>query len=247
MTERVAGVLLDVDDTLVDTRGAFTTAWRALVTEYLPHLEGDAVGDVVGVWRADAEGHYAAYTRGELDYDEQRRLRVNAIHERFGASPLEPADFVTWNEAFEAGFRSGWAVFDDVLAAVEELRAAGVLLGVVTNAAAPYQRAKLDAVGLADLPVLVGVDLLGVGKPDVRVFQEGARRLGVDPAVTAYVGDELHVDALGAHGAGLLGVWLDRPGTRGRPVGEDEIDAALSAGVRRIEGLAGLAGVLGLS
>lgn len=243
----VAGVLLDVDDTLVDTRGAFTVAWEGLVAEYLPHLGADAVGEVVQVWRTDSAGHYQAYVGGRLDYEEQRRLRVNALHEHFGAAPVALADFPRWNEAFEEGFRAGWAAFDDALAAVDELRSAGVPVGVVTNAAAAYQQLKLEKIGLADLPVLVGVDLYGFGKPDARVFHEGARRLGVEPAQAAYVGDELHADALGALGAGLLGVWLDRPGTRGRPVGDDEITSALAAGVRRIERLVDLQAELDLS
>ena len=32
------------------------------------------------------------------------------------------------------------------------------------------------------------------------------------PAQAAYIGDRLHTDAIGAARAGLLGVWLDRPG-----------------------------------
>ena len=242
----VRGVLLDVDDTLVDTRGAFTVAWRGVVAEYLPHLGSDAVGDVVQLWRADAAGHYQAYVAGRLDYEEQRRLRVNALHEHFGAAPVARGDFPRWNEAFEAGFRSGWAAFDDALAAVDDLRSAGVPVGVVTNAAAGYQQLKLEKIGLGDLPVLVGVDLFGFGKPDARVFHEGARRLGIAPGRAAYVGDELHADGLGAARAGLLGVWLDRPGTRGRPVGEDEIAVALDAGVRRIERLVELRAALDL-
>jgi putative hydrolase of the HAD superfamily len=66
--------------------------------------------------------------------------------------------------------------------------------------------------GLADdVPLLVGVDTLGFGKPDPRVFAEACRRLGTEPARTAYVGDELDVDARAAVAAGLRGVWLARP------------------------------------
>ena len=65
--------------------------------------------------------------------------------------------------------------------------------------------------------MLVGVDTLGFGKPDPRVFLEGARLLGTDPTRTAYVGDEPTVDALAAHQARLTGVWLDRAGHRRGP------------------------------
>ena len=37
--------------------------------------------------------------------------------------------------------------------------------------------------------------------------------MGSEPARTAYVGDDLVVDALAAREAGLAGIWLDRRGT----------------------------------
>lgn len=87
----------------------------------------------------------------------------------------------------------------------------------------------------------------GSGKPDPRVFAEACRRLGTDPARTAYVGDELDVDARGALAAGLVGVWLDRPGTRrGGPHPEDPASARAS-GVHVVHGLADLPVALGLT
>jgi putative hydrolase of the HAD superfamily len=120
-------------------------------------------------------------------------------------------------------------------------------VGVVTNAATELQERKLRSAGLAEwLPVLVGVDTFGFGKPDPRVFLAGTSKLGTDPARTAYVGDEPTVDALGAHEAGLVGVWLDRPGARRD--GEHDVDVAVmrAAGVRVIAGLTDLPGVFDL-
>src|SRR5690606_25275251 len=77
-----------------------------------------------------------------------------------------------------------------------------------------YQRIKLDACGLERVQVFVGVDTFGFGKPDARVFLEGARQLGMVPDEVAYVGDEPDLDAFGAANAGLTGIWLDRPGAR---------------------------------
>jgi putative hydrolase of the HAD superfamily len=87
---------------------------------------------------------------------------------------------------------------------------------------------KLRRVGLAErIEVLVGVDALGVGKPDSRVFRLVCGRLGVDPASTLYVGDELDVDARAARRAGPAGVWLDRRGTRG-PLAELDVPVVTS-------------------
>jgi putative hydrolase of the HAD superfamily len=52
-----------------------------------------------------------------------------------------------------------------------------------------------------------------------------------------YVGDELDVDAAGAVAAGLVGVWLDRPGPRRVVVDEAE---AVATGVVVVHSLAEL-------
>ena len=117
-------------------------------------------------------------------------------------------------------------------------------VGALSNASVAYQTLKLERVGLAgSVPLLVGVDTLGFGKPAPEVYLEACRRLGTDPARTAYVGDELDVDAVAARAAGLIGVWLDRPGPRRVPVSDEEIAAS---GVVVLHGLADLPAALGL-
>ena len=63
------------------------------------------------------------------------------------------------------------------------------------NAAVAYQQEKLAASGLERMPMLVGVDTLGFGKPDPRVFALACELIGEDPADVAYVGDEYDIDA----------------------------------------------------
>jgi putative hydrolase of the HAD superfamily len=54
---------------------------------------------------------------------------------------------------------------------------------------------------------------VGAAKPDARIFEHACRLLGVHPRDAVYVGDRFETDALGAAGAGLTGVWLDRRAT----------------------------------
>lgn len=241
----VDGVLLDIDDTLVDTRAAFAAALSAVAAVHLPHVPAERHPELLATWRADAGGHYARYTRGEVAYDDQRRARANELHALHGGPELDVEAYTEWNRLFDAAFRDAWAPHDDAAEAVDALIAAGVAVGCLSNAAIAYQTAKLEAVGLADrVPLLVGVDTFGVGKPDPRVFLEAARRLGTDPARTAYVGDELDVDAVAAGATGMLGVWLDRPGLRDPAA--DVRAAAAAAGVVTIRSLHELPAALGL-
>ncbi len=243
---RIHGVLLDVDDTLVDTKGAFAKALTAVAVEYLPHVPADEYPRLLAHWRSDPGGHYERYTRGETDVRTQRLLRADLLHRTFGGEPVTEHTFADWDALFWGTFEQSWRPFDDARPGLDALLAAGVAVGVVTNAATELQERKLRVAGLTDLPVLVGVDTLGYGKPHPDVFTEGARLLGTDAARTAYVGDEPEVDARGAHDAGLVGVWLDRPGARRDDEHHVDADALRGAGMVVVTGLADLPAALRL-
>ena len=239
----VDGVLFDVDDTLVDTHGAFAEALAAVSRTWLPDLDPARDVEVLDHWRADAGGRYRRYTRGESSYREQRMARANDLHATFGGRVLDDAAYDEWNTLFEDRFTGSWAAHADAHAVVRQLLEAGVVVGALTNAATEYQVRKLTRTGLIDdVPLLVGVGTLGFGKPDPRVFAEACRRLGTTPERTAYVGDELDVDARAATAAGLRGVWLARPGLGAKDANAGE-PAATDVVIRS---LAELPGVLGL-
>ncbi|MBE9939116.1 HAD family hydrolase, partial [Cellulosimicrobium cellulans] len=172
------GVLFDVDDTLVDTRAAFAQAIAAASRVWLPHLPEERYDEVLALWRADPNGHYRAYTRGEVDFDAQRMARANELQAAFGGELLDDAAYVDWKDLFWGTFEASWAAFADSRGVVDALAGAGVRVGSLTNARVELQTRKLAAAGLADVPLLVGVDTLGFGKPDPRVFAEACRRLG---------------------------------------------------------------------
>lgn len=65
-------VLLDIDDTLVDTRAAFTAAVGQVLRHWLPHLDDDRAQEAVLHWAGDRDGHCRAFTRGECSFAEQR-------------------------------------------------------------------------------------------------------------------------------------------------------------------------------
>ena len=193
----IDGILFDIDDTLVDTRGAFGTALATIARRYLPDVTPDRDADLVTFWRADANDHFGAvHARRDrsgraADVPGQRAARASSA-----ARPWTTRASRRGTTVFDTTFREAWSAHEDVDAVLERLLDAGLHVGALTNAALAYQTDKLERTGLADrVPLLVGLDTLGFGKPDPRVFVEACRRLGTDPARTAYVGDELDVDA----------------------------------------------------
>lgn len=243
LNDRIEGVLFDIDDTLVDTRGAFAHALSVLAGEYLTELPTGRHGEVLAMWRADTHGHYRAYTRGEKSAREQRMARANELHSEFGGVHLDDRGFDEWDDLFQSSFKEGWKAFDESRSVIDELRARGYRVGALSNAGLALQTEKLAACGLGDVDILVTLDTFGVGKPDPRVFVEASRLLGVSLGASAYVGDELDIDARGALGAGLgQGIWVDRPGARRGGTHEESTAAAVAEGIAVVPSLAELLG-----
>ncbi len=93
--------------------------------------------------------------------------------------------------------------------ALDRLRKAGYRLGVVSNSDGRAEEA-LAAAGLrAFFEVVVDSQLVGVEKPDPRIFQLALEQLGIPAADALYVGDIYEVDVVGARRAGMAVVLVD--------------------------------------
>lgn len=206
----LTGVLLDADDTVYDTRAAMHEAGAATAAGLWPSADPGLAAQAGVRFRDDPAGHFAAYTRGEVDFASMRRARVAELAAWLG-QPVDDTDHDRFDALYEPAFLGALRPFPEVRGAVDRWRAAGLAVGILTNSSGAYTMAKLEAAGLADLvDVVCSRDTTGVGKPDAGAFHEACRRLGTDPAATLYVGDDLGADALGAADAGLPAVWLVR-------------------------------------
>jgi len=240
-----AVVLFDLDDTLFAHSRAVASGVAAYRAAHGGALA--AADDAVELarWYALEEQHYHRYLAGEIDYREQRRHRARGFVEPFGLDLASDVDADDWFGRYLVEYERAWELYDDTLPALDALEALrpGVRFGVITNAELPFQRSKMDTTGLAPrIELTVASGEVGVVKPHPRIFEYACERFGVAPADAAYVGDRLETDALGAAGAGLTGVWLDRKGA----ATADDVARAEASGVRIIGSLAELPSALSI-
>ncbi|MFI4990549.1 MAG: HAD family hydrolase [Solirubrobacterales bacterium] len=215
MAGELQAVLFDLDGTLMDHDAARVAGLRAHLAEWLPGIEAGELARLDEEWRRLEALHYEEYAAGRCSMQEQRRRRVRGMHEALGRAIDSDEAADEWFAAYLEGYRAAWSAFEDVHPALVSLGSAHpqAKLGVITNGEGEAQRAKLATIGLGErFSVVVASGEVGVAKPDPAIFVLACERLGVQRAQAAYVGDRLDLDAHGAAGAGLQGVWLDRPG-----------------------------------
>jgi putative hydrolase of the HAD superfamily len=164
------------------------------------------------------------------------RRYMGYILEHLGiADPAEVDATLAWRSAFNppAGV---WNQADPVAeAALRRVKARGLVAGVISNANGTIA-SILAATGLGQyLDFVIDSSVVGVEKPDARIFELALRAAGVPAARAVYVGDLYTVDVLGARAAGLDAVLLDPGGFWGRRdcrtarTVADAVDSLLSA------------------
>ena len=102
--------------------------------------------------------------------------------------------------------------YDDVLPALDALKKRGLVLGLISNIEQDIT-GTLDRLGLRSrLDVVVTSQDAGANKPQPEIFQFALRKASVSPAEAIYIGDQYRVDVVGASGAGMKAILLDRAG-----------------------------------
>lgn len=105
-----------------------------------------------------------------------------------------------------------WKLEEDVHPVLENLRADGYRMGVISNASDEDDvQTLIDNAGLRPyFDVIVSSAGVGIRKPNPRIFLNVLSQLGVEPGRAVMVGDTLGADILGAHNAGIFAVWITR-------------------------------------
>jgi len=127
-----------------------------------------------------------------------------------GTAPASHACAVDITRAWES--HANFELYEDTLPVLEELRRAGVKLGLVSNSArdvhefARHHGLEIDA-GISSLHH-------GKTKPHASIFRAVLDLLDVEPAEAAMVGDTVEDDVEGARALGMRAILLDRLGLR---------------------------------
>ncbi|WP_019202790.1 HAD family hydrolase [Tsukamurella sp. 1534] len=207
------GLILDVDDTLIDTESAIRAAAQTAALEVWPQSTTATRERFAVLFHSDPHGYFTRYTEGRLRFHEMRKLRIAASAADVGLV-WEPRRYRRFCSAYDPAFASAQRFHPDAMPAVEAAERWGIAVVLLTNSSNPATRMKLQVLGVSErFPHVVTTDTLGVGKPDPRVFEHACGLIGAAPELCVAVGDNYPNDVAAARAAGMRALWLDRTGT----------------------------------
>jgi len=122
-----------------------------------------------------------------------------------------------------------WQPFPEALAALEDVRARGWKLAILSNTDRDYIDASLELIGVPFDHVIVASEI-GSYKPAHRHWQAFDEQTGADPAGRAHVGASLFHDVAPAVELGLPTIWINRLGEEPEPRPDVELHTLTGLG-----------------
>lgn len=207
-------LLLDLDDTLCDTRKANDTAAAILADEVTRRhgIDGDRFAEryLAGIFRRWDSTQRARYLPliGRLGEGAYREQLIRDLLEEQGTPPTTLPQARELQQLFD---RERLAAFDFYPGIREFLAEARKLFTtvVITNGPEFSQIPKIEAVNLRD-----HVDHIIIGgqepeeKPARSIFEKALRLAGCEAHEAVHVGDSLASDIAGANGSCITSVWV---------------------------------------
>lgn len=199
---RIKAITLDLDDTLWPIWPTIHRAEEALAAWLAERAPGAAAVFADKEARLSVRNH-VVQSRPDISHD------LSAIRRESIRTALHRAqeDTALAAPAFEVFFAERMRVelFDDVLPALAMLAARFPIVAVSNG------NAHVGRVGLGQFFVhSLSASEFGFAKPDARIFHAAAGKVGVESADVLHVGDDAALDVLGALGAGMQTVWVNR-------------------------------------
>jgi putative hydrolase of the HAD superfamily len=207
-------IFLDAVGTLFGVKGTVGEVYQSIAQKF--GVEADAATLNQAFFRSFKQADPMAFpgvAAAEVPHYEYVWWEAIAIQTFCEAGVFEQfTDFPAFFAALYHHFTTAapWTVYPDIHSALNQWRAQGIELGVLSNFDSRLH-AVLPALGLADFFSSVTVSTeVGAAKPDGRIFSAALEKHQCSPSEAWHIGDSQREDYDGAKAAGLRAILLKR-------------------------------------
>ena len=142
-----------------------------------------------------------------LYWDQYGTISKDYVYTKLKEKYKPDLDVQKWTDDWLANFPHYQIPMEGAYKTLQKLHRYYVL-GILSNGDAESQKNKIHALGMdACVDAVVTTGEYGIHKPDRRIFEIAAGKMGLPCNEIAYIGDTFHRDILGASKAGMKPVW----------------------------------------
>ena len=200
---RYQQIILDVDDTLLDTEA---TVHDSLVQLFKSH--GWEISD-------EFEKEFHAYNQGLWRRLEKGELTLNQLYAIMFPDIIKKyceveVDGMETADEFHSYFHTGHKLLPGVKDTLRYAKRLGYSLAVLSNGEQFCQEHRLELAGIRHyFDLVVTSQEAGVQKPNAEIFDYFFARSGYSPNQTVFFGDGLSSDIMGAENYGFASIWFN--------------------------------------
>ena len=204
-------LIIDLDDTILDSDGNADDVWFQVCEEFAPRLGRVSAKDLHAtvidardwLWKDHERAR-----RGRLNLPQARRDLLTRALTRLAILDSTIVDEMSDRYSYLRDEKL--KPFPGALEALGRLKAAGIRMALLTNGSSESQRGKIDRHDISQFFDHIQIEgEFEIGKPDERAFRNVLDTLGVGPHEAWMIGDNLDFDIHGAQQVGIYAIWMD--------------------------------------
>jgi putative hydrolase of the HAD superfamily len=132
------------------------------------------------------------------------------FYEKLGIPPAAIPEAIDRTRAANDTGLGIWKVpVDGFSETMEEIRARDLATGIISNSDGRLEE-RLGEIGVRDrFDFVIDSGVVGVSKPDPRIFNQALQEASVEPSEAVFVGDYYVIDVLGARAVGMRPILFD--------------------------------------
>lgn len=204
-------ILLDLDDTLIDTAANTKTTVEEIYNDYNLNRYFDSFPMFFTFYHTNVSKLWDMYNKGQITKDE---IQI----ERFGVSlrhipELDEKKIKEINEDYIQRIMLKDTLIDGATGLLDYLKPR-YKIHILSNGFTEMQYQKMDSAGISEnyFDNIILSDTVGVNKPHPDIFAYALNKAGTDKSKVIMIGDNLQTDILGAYNSGIDQIWFNPEG-----------------------------------
>jgi len=201
-------ILLDLDDTLIDTAANTKETVKEIYTDYLFSEYFDSFDVFFSFYHTNVSKLWDSYNKGQISKEEIQRERFSVSLRHIEGFNEEKIQII--NSDYIERIMKKEALIEGAIDLLDYLRHR-YKIHILSNGFTEMQYTKMESAGLSFeyFENIILSDKVGVNKPHPDIFRYALEKTGTEARHVVMIGDNLQTDIKGAYDSGISQIWLN--------------------------------------